>query len=84
MNHNISEGQSKGLFSSKQKQGEYSRILTAAVINTRFRSSLLSNPVKAVEAGYSGEVFHLAREEQKKISSIHAKTLSEFALQLYQ
>jgi hypothetical protein len=34
---------------------EYSRILSAAVINSHFRHMLLNDPVKAISNGYSGE-----------------------------
>jgi len=61
---------------------EYSRILTAAVINSRFRQMLLSNPGKAVSTGYAGEAFHLPHEEKKRLASIRATSLADFASQL--
>ncbi len=61
---------------------EFSRLLTAAVINGRFRRLLLSNPRVAIQKGYAGEVFNLAEEESERISAIRAATLSEFASQL--
>jgi len=64
--------------------GEYSRILTAAVINLQFRQLLLSNPGKAIERGYAGESFALAREEKKRVASIRASSLADFASQLSQ
>jgi hypothetical protein len=63
---------------------EYSRILTAAVINNQFRKLLLSNPGKAIESGYAGERFYLAREEKKRVSEIKASSLADFASQLSQ
>lgn len=63
---------------------EYSRILTAAVINNQFRSLLLANPGKAIENGYAGEMFYLAREEKKKVAAIRATSLADFANQLSQ
>jgi hypothetical protein len=63
---------------------EYSRILTAAVINNQFRKLLLANPGKAIETGYAGETFYLAREEKKRVAAIRATTLAEFASQLSQ
>ena len=63
---------------------EYSRILTAAVINIQFRQLLLSNPGKAIEGGYGGETFALAREEQKRVAAIKATSLADFASQLSQ
>jgi hypothetical protein len=61
---------------------EFSRILTAAVINTQFRQRLLANPDEAVEAGYAGEPFYLAREDKKCLESIRATSLADFAFQL--
>jgi len=65
-------------------QQEYSRILTAAVINLQFRQLLLSNPGKAIDSGYGGESFQLAREEKKRVAAIRATTLADFASQLRQ
>jgi hypothetical protein len=61
---------------------EYSRILSAAVINSGFRSMLLANPAKAVNGSYSGEKFNLDQTTQKRLSSIHATSLADFANQL--
>jgi hypothetical protein len=67
--------------SSKPRQ-EVSRLLTAAVISSQFRQMLLANPAKAISSGYGGESFHLPREQQKRLSSIRANSLSDFAAQL--
>jgi hypothetical protein len=61
---------------------EYSRILSAAVINSSFRSMLLSDPAKAIAGGYSGEKFNLGYADQERLSTIHASSLSDFASQL--
>jgi len=61
---------------------EYSRILSAAVINAGFRSMLLSNPVNAVGSGYRGEHFKLGNEEKNHLAAIQAQSLSDFATQL--
>jgi hypothetical protein len=63
-------------------QQEISRILTAAVINARFRQMLLTNPANAIAMGYGGEVFHLGSEEKKSLASIQANSLADFASQL--
>jgi hypothetical protein len=63
---------------------EYSRILTAAVINMQFRQLLLSNPAKAIESGYGGEMFYLPREDKNRVAAIRATTLADFASQLNQ
>ncbi|MDO9545531.1 MAG: hypothetical protein Q7J07_02130, partial [Pelolinea sp.] len=44
-------------------KNEYSRILSAAVINNHFRQMLLNDPVKAISNGYSGEQFKINSEE---------------------
>lgn len=75
--------ESKGI-SATVRQNEYSRILTAAVINSHFRQLLLSNPEMAISSGYGGEMFHLPKEEKKRVASIHASSLEDFACQLTQ
>ncbi len=65
-----------------ENEREYSRILTAAVVNERFRKLLLSNPALALKSGYGGEAFNLAVEESERISSIKASSLAEFARQM--
>jgi hypothetical protein len=61
---------------------ELSRLLTAAVVNQRFCKMLLSNPASALDAGYHGESFRLAADEKRRILSIRAKSLADFAMQL--
>jgi len=65
-----------------QKEREYSKILTAAVVNEKFRKLLLTNPGLAIKKGFGGEVFHLGTEETHRISSIRVSTLAEFARQM--
>lgn len=62
---------------------EISRILTAAVINRRFRQILLSNPAEAMSIGYRGESFNLPAEDTQKLASIRATNLADFAAQLF-
>lgn len=73
-----------GSLNASRTHQEYSRILTAAVINMQFRQLLLSNPGKAIDTGYGGEVFYLAREEKKRVAAIRATSLADFASQLSQ
>ena len=61
---------------------EYSRILSAAVINQRFRDKLLSDPAQAIANGFNGETFNLSLEEKKALSSLKGLSLPEFAQQL--
>ena len=63
---------------------EYSRILSAAVINSHFRQMLLNDPVKAISNGYSGEQFNINNEEKVRLSVIRATSLADFATQLSQ
>ncbi|MDF1515731.1 MAG: hypothetical protein P1S60_18135 [Anaerolineae bacterium] len=61
---------------------ELSRLLTAATVSKEFRELLLSNPQKALEKGYNGEVFHLDEPDLDRILSIQAMSLNDFAQQL--
>ena len=61
---------------------EYSRILSAAVINSSFRQMLLKDPVKAVCGRYSGEKFNLNNDDKSRLASIRAASLADFAAQL--
>jgi len=63
---------------------EYSRLLSAAVINRQFRQMLLNDPIKAISNGYSGEHFDIDSEEKQRLSSIQATSLADFASQLSQ
>lgn len=65
-----------------QKEREYSRILTAAVVNEKFRRLLLANPGMAIKKGFGGEAFHLNAEETRRIAAIRVSTLAEFARQM--
>ncbi len=66
------------------EQQEISRLLSAAVINARFRQALLANPAQAIANGYRGEKFQLGSENRKRAASIHASSLADFASQLTQ
>ncbi len=63
-------------------QQEFSRLLTAAVINGSFRKALLNNPSKAISSGFGGEAFNLGADVMQRLSSIRANSLAEFASQL--
>ncbi len=84
MDNRIQKPELAGTPNASRACQEYSRILTAAVINNQFRKLLLSNPGKAIESGYGGERFYLAREEKKRVSEIKASSLADFASQLSQ
>jgi hypothetical protein len=63
-------------------QQEFSRLLTAAVINGAFRQALLRDPSTAITSGFAGEAFNLSPDVVKRLSSIKANSLPEFATQL--
>ncbi|MDP2966788.1 MAG: hypothetical protein Q8N39_12255 [Pelolinea sp.] len=63
---------------------EISRIISAAVVNKRFCSALLSNPSTAISQGYCGEPFRLSMEQKDRISMINEHSLEGFAAQLAQ
>lgn len=59
-----------------------SRLITAAVVNQGFCKLLLTNPEKAIAAGYNGEVFRLDRREIELVLSIRANSLADFAVKV--
>lgn len=61
-----------------------SRMMTAAVVNQKFRDLLLSNPAAAMSRGYLGEKFSLNSDEMELVLSIQATDLADFAQQLLQ
>lgn len=68
-------------FSAPRKR-EYSRILTAAIVNEKFCKLLLTNPELAIRNGFGGEAFHLGKDEAERISTIQAISLADFARQI--
>jgi hypothetical protein len=58
------------------------RVLSAAVVSSRFRQILLSDPRRAINSGYAGETFHMDESEIAWMSSIQAESLAEFARQM--
>ena len=63
---------------------EFSRILSAAVINRKFREMLLDDPSQAVSRGFNGESFNLSSKEKSELSSLKGLSLADFASQLAQ
>ncbi len=61
---------------------ELSRLLAAAVINSKFCHLLLDNPELALESGFQGEDFMFTDEERELIISIRAASLADLANQL--
>ena len=58
------------------------RLLSAAIVSPRFCCLLLSNPVAALAAGYSGESFQLTPVEYAAVTSLRVGTVRDFAAQL--
>lgn len=58
------------------------RLLVAAAISPRFRASLLTDPISAIQAGFNGELFPLSETTRQIFSSIKAHNLQDFVLQL--
>lgn len=57
-------------------------LIAAAVVDSSFRKLLLADPVQALEKGYYGQLFRLTHEERRRILSIQAGSLPDFARQL--
>lgn len=66
----------------REMHPEYSRILSAAVINQQFRNLLLNDPNQAVSRGFNGESFDLSSKEKDELSSLKGLSLADFASQL--
>jgi hypothetical protein len=58
------------------------RVLSAAVVSSRFRQMLLSDPRRAINSGYAGETFHMDENEIARMASIRAESLADFARQM--
>lgn len=71
-----------GSFSQKSNGREFSRLITAAVVNKGFCQMLLKNPKMALDSGFKGESFVFETDDQNYILSIKASDLAEFANQL--
>jgi hypothetical protein len=73
-----------GRINSNLNANGLSRMMTAAVVNQKFRDLLLSNPEAAMSRGYLGEKFSLNPDEMELVLSIQATSLTDFAQQLLQ
>ncbi len=58
------------------------RLLIAAAINPRFCTTLLTDPQRALQAGFGGESFPLSQTTVDRLVSIRASTLPEFVFKL--
>jgi hypothetical protein len=84
MNGKRQTGSNGAASATTRPHQEISRLLTAAVVNIHFRQMLLANPDKAIAKGYAGEAFRITNDERKRLSSIRATSLADFASQVVQ
>jgi hypothetical protein len=75
-------GYTVGTQNSSYPSRESLRVLSAAVVSSRFRQILLTDPRRAIISGYAGEKFHMDESEIAWMSSIRAESLAEFARQM--
>jgi hypothetical protein len=59
------------------------QLLCAAVVNDRFRQTLLRDPRQAISGGYLDQGFVLTSEERDLVIGIQAQRLEDFAAQVY-
>ena len=55
------------------------RLFAAAIVNNRFRETLLREPEAALANGYLGQVFALSDREKNIIQATRAENLTDFA-----
>lgn len=60
--------------------GEFSRLISAAVVSEEFCALLLGNPTRAIEQGYGNETFDFSPDERAQIVSVRASSLPEFVM----
>ena len=59
------------------------QLLCAAVVNNRFRETLLRNPAQAIATGYLDHSFSLTPEERNLVVDIRAQGFEDFAAQVH-
>jgi hypothetical protein len=67
---------------SARKEETFSRLISAAVVDSTFRHQLLTDARTVLASGYNGEFFPLDHETRERIISIQASSLKDFAAQL--
>ena len=60
------------------------QILCAALVSKQFRNNLLNDANKTVRAGYLEHSFPLSDEEFHLVKNIQAKSIEDFAYQVYE
>jgi hypothetical protein len=74
----VTNSPDKKIVNSDDLMCELGKVLQAAVINKDFRDQLLDNPLRSIESGYFGEVFHIPTEILKSISLLKSSNLEHF------
>lgn len=59
------------------------QLLCAAVVNNRFRETLLRNPAQAIASGYLDHDFSLTPDERDFVVDIKAQRFEDFAGQVH-
>ena len=65
------------------KHKALNQLLCAAIVNERFRETLLRDPAQAIASGYFDHSFSLTPEEQNLVVDIRARRLEDFAAQVH-
>ena len=63
-------------------QTDLDRLVCAGIVDQHFRALLVRDPLRAVEEGFYGEVFHLTEEERTLLASIHVSDFDEFVREI--
>ena len=61
-----------------QDRSTINRLLAAAAISPRFRTTLLTNPQHALQTGFGGEQFPFSQQTYNAVVSIRASSLPDF------
>ncbi len=74
--------QSIATVSTSKDTDSIARLLVAAAINPKFCAARLTDPPRALQAGFGGEGFPLSQTTMSRLALIQASTLPEFIFKL--
>ncbi len=63
-------------------QTDLDRLVCAGVVDEQFRALLVRDPLRAVDEGFYGEVFHLTEPERALLAHIHASDFDELVREI--
>lgn len=63
-------------------QTDLDRLVCAGVVDEQFRALLVRDPLRTIEEGFYGEVFHLTEEERALLANIQANDFDEFVREI--